>query len=103
MFELLEGFDLSNETIKTLEKICSDNEKKELENCIDRFYSSIMYLREIGVTNNTIEQIILTDHHILLAGKENIQRALSKISNLNAYVSLLNNDISYMDNLKNKN
>lgn len=103
MFELLDGFDLSKETIDFLEETCSPSERRELENCIDRFYSSIMYLREIGVTNKTIEDIITTDHHILLAGKENIKRALSKIDNLNAYVTLLNSDIKYMNNLKNKN
>lgn len=103
MFELLEGFYLSEEIINFLEEICSDSERREIKNCVGRFYSSVMYLREIGVTNKTIEDIIAIDHHVLLAGKDEIKRALSKIDNLNDFVALLNSDIKYMNYLKNKN
>ena len=103
MKELLEGFDLSNETVDSLEDVLTVGEKRELENCIERFYSSIMYLREIGVNNETIENIILEDHHILIAGRKNIERALSKFNNLQGFVQLLNEDLSYMSHLKNVN
>ncbi len=103
MFELLDGFDLSKETIMALEEVCTEDEVKELENCIDRFYSSIMYLREIGVNNDTIENIIKEDYHILIAGRTNIERALKKINNLDGFIQMLNNDIKYMSYLKNVN
>ena len=103
MVELLEGFDISLKTTNILEENLTSSEKEELENCIERFYSAITYLREIGVSNETIEEIILEDHHVLIAGRKNIETALSKINNIQGFVQMLNNDVNYMSFLKNIN
>lgn len=87
-----------------LDKIKENSTKSEIEsiiNCMGRLESSILYLREIGVKNSVIEEILVIDHHILLPGRKHLEIALSKLKNINDFVVAINEHVEYMQYLEN--
>lgn len=98
--KFLEEFGIGVGTIEMLERICSNDEIKSLEYNADILYGSIEYLKSIGLTIETIEKIMIEDHHILIAGENHLRKAVNKVDK-NKLVSALNNNIEYMCYLKN--
>lgn len=98
----LNEMDISENTIEILDDICSEEEKEAALSSIDKLYSSITYLRSIGITNKIIEKILIEDHHVLLLGEEKIKKAISKYDKT-ALIKALNEDIKYIDYLRDTN
>lgn len=89
---------------EVLDKIKENSTKGEIEsiiNCMGRLESSILYLRELGVKNSVIEEILTIDHHVLLPGRKHLEVALSKLNNINDFVSAINEHVEYMNYLEN--
>lgn len=95
----LEDIGISLNTIQILEENCTNIEKKEAYDCCERIFSSIRYLRSIGVLDSVIENILIEDHHILIPGEKYLKRAISKVDE-KVLVSYLNNNVNYMYYLK---
>lgn len=94
----LKEFGISQNVIDVLEEILDIEEKENFNDCADYVASSIRYLQSIGLTNETIDKIILEDASILLSGDYNLKRAVDKVDCV-ALVEALNNDIRYIDYL----
>lgn len=106
--EELKNMGISAETIAWLEDNTTDGEQTSICLCMARLTSSILYLREIGVKDSVIEEILRTDHHVLMPGRTHLEHALSKldhpdseIKNIPAFVDAINKDLGYMDYLMN--
>ncbi len=98
--EYLISIGISEDTINYLKKHCTKIEINSMNNCIDRLESSILYLREIGVNNNTIESILKEDYHVLMPGKKYLEISLSKVRDIKEFVILINENIEYMEYLR---
>ena len=93
-------FGISESTITILNDICSEEEKDTAILCSDRINSSISYLKSIGVTNETIEELMIDDYTLFMPGEEKLAKAISKV-NKELFVEYINSDISYSKYLKN--
>jgi len=89
--DFLKEFEISDETINVIKENFCIQDQEEIINSQDRIYSSILYLREIGVNNNIIEDIILEDYSLLVPGEDKIRFALSKIGE-KEFVRLIEED-----------
>lgn len=98
--EFLTELNISSETINLIDEVYSDVEKDEIIMCQIEIVSSIKYLRELGVIDKMIEEILVEDYHILTPGRLYLKKAVAKV-NKDALVSALNKDISYSKYLKN--
>lgn len=99
--EYLIKIGISPKVVEFLKQDCTDIEKDAIGNCMGRLESSILYLREIGVLNSVIEEILMEDYHVLMPGRELLEKSLSHIDSIEKFVSLINQDIEYMDYLTN--
>ena len=100
--KFLDEMGISEETIEILEDMCNEDEKEAALSSADKLYSSILYLRNIGITNQAIEEILIEDHHVLLVGKEKLDRAISKTDRA-SLIKALNEDVRYITYLKDTN
>lgn len=92
---------ISKSTLDFLKTNCTKEEIISITNCMSRLESSILYLRELGVNNEIIEQIIMIDYHVLMPGRKHLEIALSKLQDINQFVSSINEHVEYMDYLRN--
>jgi len=99
MVKFLKEFNISDNTIKILDENFTPEEVEEANSLADRLYSSIVFLRNIGVSENIIESILIEDHHILLVGDKMLKKSVSKV-NQEALVNALNQNVNYMYYLK---
>lgn len=99
--EYLVSIGISKEVLDELKEDLTKGEIESINNCLDRLESSILYLREIGVKNSVIEEIILLDYHVLMPGRKYLEIALSKIQDVNYFVAALNENIEYVEYLRN--
>lgn len=91
----LNEFGISPDTIELLETMLDNDEKELFNDCIDYVFSSINYLKEIGITLETIEKILIENPNLLLAGDYNLKKAVNKVD-CASLVEALNNDIRYI-------
>ena len=99
--EYLIKLGISKSVIDELKENLTKGEKESIENCLGRLESSILYLREIGVKNHRIEEILLLDHHMLMPGRAHLEVALSKLNNIDDFVAAINERVEYMEYLGN--
>ena len=100
--EFLSNLGISNRTIESLKNNCSKEELSDIVECSNRVKSSILLLRGFGVTNSTIEDILVMDYHKLMPGGQHLIKAFQRVSNLSEFVNNLNRDVvTYMDYLDN--
>lgn len=92
-------FNISQESIDLMKLNYSQAELDSMKNNQSKLLSSIMLLKEIGVTDKTIEEILICEYSVLMPGREYLIRALAKIGDVRKFVSLLNEDINYVDYL----
>ena len=97
--KFLSEFDISEKTIEILENILIEEDKETIKNHADRIYSSILYLRKIGINEEQIEKILIEEYEIFMLGKENLAKAVSKV-NQQLLVNSLNKNIGYRHYLK---
>lgn len=99
--ECLKNLGISLETINYLKDSCIEEELESIEHCIDRIESSILYLREIGVKNSVIEEILRIDFHVLMPGRKYLEKSLYKLKSVDDFVKAINEHVEYMDYLMN--
>lgn len=99
--EYLIKIGISKEVIQEIKDNSTKGEIESIINCMGRLESSILYLRELGVKNSVIEEILVTDHHILLPGRKHLEVALSKLKDVNDFVKAINEHVEYMEYLEN--
>lgn len=99
--EYLIKIGISKEVLDDMKEDCTKAEIEGIINCMGRLESSILYLRELGVKNSVIEEILIIDHHVLLPGRKHLEVALSKLQSIDDFVVAINEHIEYMDYLKN--
>ena len=92
---------ISNRVLEELNNNCTDLEKETIVNCLGRLESSILYLRELGVRNDVIEEILIRDYHVLMPGRKHLEASLDKLADINQFVSAINEHVEYMDYLTN--
>ena len=97
--EQVNQFNISQESIDLIKLNYSQDELDSMRNNQNKIESSIMLLKEIGVTDKTIEDIIVCEYNVLIPGREYLIKALAKIGDIQKFVSLLNEDINYIDYL----
>lgn len=98
--DFLRSLNYSDESINLIKVNHSDGEIKDIINRQDSVISSILYLRELGVSEDRIMDLLIGEHHLLLPGREYLEKAIAKINNVSEYVRKLNEDITYADYLE---
>ena len=96
-FLLYEGVD--KKVVDYLEETYSEQEKNIILLASEKICSSIRYLREIGVTKNTIDEILYEDYSVLLPGVNKLMKSVSRL-NKEKFVESLNTDLKFLDLLK---
>ncbi len=99
--EYLIKIGISKDVLDTLKENCTKSELDSIVNCMGRLESSVLYLRDLGVRNDVIEEILVIDHHVLLPGKTHLEVALSKLKDIKQFVTAINEHVEYMDYLRN--
>ena len=91
----LKEIGISNETISVLNEICLPIEKSSAESNKEFIFSSIEYLKSIGIDNKTIEDILVFDYHYLMPGADMLKKSVDK-NGVDIVVKKINEDL---DNL----
>ena len=97
--EFLLDLNISEITIELLDDIYSDVEKEEIITCQNEITSSIKYLRNIGIKDNVIEEILIDDYHFLTPGEFYLKKAVSKVDQKSLVIAL-NENLDYAFYLK---
>lgn len=99
--EYLIKLGISKEVVEEVVKNSTKGEIESIINCMGRLESSILYLRELGVNNSVIEEILVRDYHVLMPGRKHLEASLSKLKDINQFVVAINEHVEYMDYLTN--
>ncbi len=99
--EEINQFNISQNAVDLIKLNYSQSEIDSMNNNREKLLSSIMLLKEIGVTDKTIEAILVCEYNVLMPGREYLIKALAKIGDIPKFVSLLNADVNYLDYLSN--
>ena len=99
--EYLIKIGISKEVVQEIKDNSTKGEIESIINCMGRLESSIIYLRELGVKNSVIEEILVLDYHVLMPGRKHLEVALSKLNNINDFVQAINENVEYMEYLEN--
>ena len=90
---------ISSDVVESM-KICySENEINSIETNPKDLVSSILLLREIGVSEDIINEILIFDYHVLMPGRKALLNALSKIGDIPKFFDSLNEDITNLEYL----
>ena len=90
---------ISSDVVESM-KICySENEINSIETNPKDLVSSILLLREIGVSEDIINKILIFDYHVLMPGRKALLNALSKIGDIPKFFDSLNEDITNLEYL----
>ncbi len=94
--EFLEELNISKETI---DKIVSNNDEVELyelsTHCTN-VTKLINYFRELGISNSSIEELLINNTYIFLNDFDNIKKSLEE-ENISEVVSAVNDDSSALE------
>ena len=98
--KLFEEFGLRKEIVDRLTYGLTEESLKNIMVRSSDIFSSIQYLRQVGVNENVIEDILLNDYELLVPGEDKIKKAFEKFNGINL-VTLLNSNSEYMYYLEN--
>lgn len=90
---------IRRKTVDILNSNLLDIEKQELVFLEDRVTESIIYLMQIGIKIEAIDDILLEDYHILIPGKDKLQKAIGKHGG-DSFVRMINENSDYMNYLR---
>ena len=95
-FLIENGF--SNYFVNEIDNNLSDETKYLISYNKDSVMDNIKYFRSIGITDKSIEEVFYINEELLIKDLDDVKKIFERYD-IPKLVTILNNDISYIDNI----